>query len=170
MSTMKQIKIEKLTLNVGAGKDPGKLEKGVKLIKHLTGLNPVKTYTQKRLQAWGLRPGLPIGCKLTIRNQNLVKDLLAKFLKSKGNKLRKKQFDDFGNVSFGIHEYIDIPDIQYSPEIGIMGFQLSLTLTRAGMRVSTRRLKTAKIPRTHRICQDEAINFMKQSFNVEVEG
>ena len=72
-NAMKTIKIEKVTLNVGAGKDVAVLEKGMKLIKHLTGLDPVKTYTQKRIQAWGLRPGLPIGCKITIRDRQLIK-------------------------------------------------------------------------------------------------
>lgn len=166
---MKTIKIEKVTLNVGAGKDVAVLEKGMKLIKHLTGLDPVKTYTQKRIQAWGLRPGLPIGCKITIRDRQLIQDLLLKFLKSKGNKLVKRQFDDYGNVSFGIHEYIDIPDVKYNPEIGIMGFQTSVTLARPGLRVFRRKFKKGSIPRAHRVSQVEAITFMKQMFNVEVE-
>jgi large subunit ribosomal protein L5 len=169
MTIMKNIIIEKVTLNVGAGKDQGKLEKGVKLIKHLTGLDPIKTHTKKRLQAWGLRPGLPIGCKLTIRDKNLIKKLLVDFLKSKENKLTAKQFDNFGNVSFGIHEYIDIPNVNYNPDIGIMGFQANITLSRPGMRVQKRRLRSQKIPRVHRINKEEAMTFMKESFQVEVE-
>ena len=61
MNKMREIRIEKITLNIGAGKDVGKLEKGVKLLKNITGINPVKTVTQKRIPTWGLRPGLPIG-------------------------------------------------------------------------------------------------------------
>lgn len=169
MADIKTIKIEKVTLNIGAGKDPAKLEKAVKLIKHLTGIEPVKTITQKRLAAWGLRPGLPIGCKLTLRDTKRIKELLSLFLKSKGNKLSLRQFDNFGNVSFGIHEYIDIPEIKYNPEIGIMGFQTSVTLTRAGMRVRDRRLRNSTIPLHHRISKDEAISFMKEQFKIEVE-
>ncbi len=58
---MRTIKIEKLTLNIGAGKNQDKLDKGVILLKYLTGMNPVKTVTQKRIPGWGLRPGLHIG-------------------------------------------------------------------------------------------------------------
>lgn len=169
MTDIKEIKIEKITLNIGAGKDPARLEKAVKLIKHLTGKDPVKTITQKRLPAWGLRPGLPIGCKLTLRDKAAIKNLLTRFLKSKGNKLSKKQFDHCGNVSFGIHEYIDIPEVKYNPEIGIMGLQMSITLTRAGMRVRSRSLRKATVPVSHRISQEEAIAFMRKMFSIEVD-
>ena len=37
---MRSLRIEKITLNVGAGKDQGKLEKGIKLLKMLTGVDP----------------------------------------------------------------------------------------------------------------------------------
>ena len=57
MNPMKQISIEKVTLNIGAGKDQTKLEKGMKLINSITGSKPVKTFTKKRIQEWGLRPG-----------------------------------------------------------------------------------------------------------------
>ena len=69
MGAMKDIRIEKVTLNIGAGKDQAKLEKGMKLIKNITGLSPVKTHSKKRIPEWGIRPGLPIGCKITLRNK-----------------------------------------------------------------------------------------------------
>jgi ribosomal protein L5 len=42
MNKMKEIRIEKVTLNVGAGKDQKVLEKGIKLLTNLTGTAPVK--------------------------------------------------------------------------------------------------------------------------------
>ena len=36
MNVMQKIRIEKLTLNIGCGKDQAKLEKGVKLLKNIT--------------------------------------------------------------------------------------------------------------------------------------
>ena len=69
MNPMQVPRIEKITLNVGAGKDQARLEKGVALLKMITGIDPVKTVTAKRIPGWGLRPGLPIGCKLTLRKQ-----------------------------------------------------------------------------------------------------
>ncbi|MBI5073054.1 50S ribosomal protein L5 [Candidatus Woesearchaeota archaeon] len=167
MNVMKQIKIEKMTLNVGAGKDPKKLEKGVMLLKHLTGIEPVKTVTQKRIPTWGLRPGLPIGCKLTIRDQERIKDLLTRFLKAKNNTLKESQLDDNGNVSFGIHEYIDIPGAQYNPEVGIMGFEVCVTLRRPGFRVKVRKIQKRKIKKSHRISKQDAIAFMKEKFQIK---
>jgi large subunit ribosomal protein L5 len=170
MNKMQEIRIEKLTLNVGAGKDQGKLEKGLKLIKHLTGREGVKTITQKRIPGWSLRPGLPIGCKLTLRDKDLIKSLLAKIIASKNNSLKAKQFDTGGNLSIGIHEYIDIPDINYDPDIGILGFEICITLQRPGFRIKKRKLQKKKVPKKHRITKDQAISFMEKEFQVKIEA
>ena len=69
MNKMREIRIEKLTLNFGAGKDQSRLDKGMKLIKTLAGRQPVKTLSKERIAAWGLRKNLPIGCKLTLRGE-----------------------------------------------------------------------------------------------------
>ena len=170
MNKMQEIRIEKLTLNVGAGKDQGKLEKGLKLIKHLTGRDGIKTITQKRIPGWSLRPGLPIGCKLTLRDKELIKSLLTKIVASKNNSLKSKQFDSEGNLSIGIHEYIDIPDINYDPDIGILGFEVCITLQRPGFRIKKRKLQKKKIPKKHRITKEQAIVFMEKEFQVKIEA
>ena len=82
MNEMKNIKIEKITLNIGAGKDQSKLEKGIKLLKMLTGIVPIKTTSTKRIPGWGLRIGLPIGCKLTLRKK-AAREILKRLLESK---------------------------------------------------------------------------------------
>ena len=100
---MRQISIEKVTLNIGAGKDQAKLEKGIKLINNIAGTKPVKTFTKKRIQEWGLRPGLPIGCKLTLRKEKAL-ELLKRLLEAKDNTLKASNLDNEGNISFGIGE------------------------------------------------------------------
>ncbi|MBS3098183.1 50S ribosomal protein L5 [Candidatus Woesearchaeota archaeon] len=169
MNTMREIKIEKLTLNIGAGKDQTKLEKGMLLLKNLTDITPVKTVTSKRIPNWGLRPGLPIGCKITLRKEK-AKELLIKLLDAKDNKLKETQFDNEGNVAFGIHEYIDIPQVKYDPKIGIMGLEVCITLERAGFRIKRRKLMKRKIPTRHKIKKEEAIDFMKKKFNINIGG
>lgn len=164
---MKQISVEKVTLNIGAGKDQAKLEKGIKLINSITGYKPVKTFTKKRIQEWGLRPGLPIGCKLTLRKKGAL-DLLKRLLEAKENTLQDSNLDDEGNISFGINEYIDVPGAKYDPDIGIMGFQVCITLRRKGFRVKHRALKRRAIPRKHRIGKNDAIDFMKTTFNLKI--
>lgn len=164
---MKNISVEKVTLNIGAGKDQAKLEKGIKLISSITGLKPVKTITKKRIQEWGLRPGLPIGCKLTLRNKEAL-ELLKRLLEAKDSTLSTSNMDNEGNISFGIREYIDVPGVKYDPDIGIMGFQVCITLKRKGFRVKNRAIKRAIIPKKHRIGQQDAINFMKNTFNMKI--
>ena len=169
MSNMCDIKVEKVTFNIGAGKDQALLEKGMKLLKNITGLDPVKTVTTKRIPSWGVRPGLPIGTKITIRDQVKIKNLIERCLKAKENKLKKSCFDLNGNVAFGVHEYIDVPDLEYDPKIGIIGFQLCITLKRPGFSIKHKTSKK-KIGKKHMILQDDAINFMKQEYKVEVEA
>ena len=165
---MREVKIEKITLNVGAGKDQAKLEKGMLLLKNIASITPIKTYTSKRIPEWGLRPGLPIGCKLTIR-KTAAEELLKRLLDAKENKLKKSQFDKEGNMSFGIHEYIDIAGVKYDPQIGIMGLEVCVTLERPGFRIKRRSFKIRKIPSKHKITKEEAIEFIKKKFNVEIE-
>lgn len=164
---MKKIKIEKLTLNIGAGKSAERLEKGMKLLKYITGVDPVKTFTNKRIPNWGLRPGLPIGCKLTLR-KHTAKELLPRLLHAKDNVLKESQFDDHGNIAFGIHEYIDIDGVKYNPEIGILGLEVCITLERAGFRIKRRRIYRHSVPKRHGISKKEAIDFMHNRFKVRI--
>ncbi|NQV08596.1 50S ribosomal protein L5 [Candidatus Woesearchaeota archaeon] len=167
LNPMRNIKIEKITLNIGAGKDSVKLEKGMKLLKNLTNINPIKTFTNKRIPGWGLRPGLPIGCKLTLRKK-IAKDMLTRLLDAKDFKLNNKQFDNLGNISFGVPEYIDIKDAKYEPDIGIMGLEVCITLERPGYRIKKRRRMRKKISKNHQITKQDSMEFMKKEFNVEV--
>lgn len=167
MNPMQELKIEKITLNIGAGKDQNLLKKGEKLIQNITGIKPVVTKTNKRIPTWSLRPGLPIGVKLTLRKEQAIK-LLPRLLSSKSNTLKESNFDDAGNVSFGIPEYVDIDGVKYDPEIGIMGLQVCVTIEKPGYRTKKRRLFTSKVGKTQRVTKQESIEFMKKNFKVEL--
>ena len=167
MNPMTKVRIEKLTLNVGAGKDEEKLKKGITLLKKISEAKVVKTFTTKRIPGWGVRPGLALGAKTTIRGPK-IKILLARLLEAKENHLGENAFDDNGNVSFGNSEYINIPDMKYDPDIGMLGFEVSLTLERAGFRVKKRRVKPNKIPAKHKVNKQDAIDFMKSEFGIQV--
>ena len=166
MNPMRNIKVEKLTLNVGAGKDQGKLERGMKLLKLLTGVDPVKTVTMKRVPTWGLRPNLPIGCKITIRKD--VNALLKRLLYAKHFNLKESNFDNNGSISFGIPEYVDVEGIEYNHDIGLMGFEVSVTLERPGYRIKKRSLNTSKLGKKHKITKQEAIDYLKNDFKVKI--
>ena len=164
---MKTISVEKVTLNIGCGTDAKKLEKAVKLLEHITGVAPVKTKTTKRIAGWGLRPGLPVGAKVTLRGKK-AQEVLERCLTARDKTLAPSTFDHNGNISFGIKEYIDIPGTQYDPDIGIIGLQVTATLTRPGFRIKIRKIRSARVPKHHRISKDEAIAFAAEKFQVKV--
>jgi large subunit ribosomal protein L5 len=165
--SMKNIRVEKVTLNIGAGKDQTRLDKGMALLQVIGNATPVKTVTSKRIQEWGLRPGLPIGCKVTLRKTKAM-HIIPRLLEAVDNKLEDGQFDENGNIAFGIHEYIEIPGIKYDPKIGIMGLQVCITLERPGFRIKKRRIMTRKIPGKHKITRNEAVDFMTKNFKVKL--
>lgn len=169
MNSMKQIRIEKVTLNIGAGKDQQRLEKAIVLLKNITGIAPVKTFTNKRIPEWGLRKGLPIGCRLTLRKQTAL-TLLHRLLEAKDRQVNDSWFDKEGNLSFGIHEYIDIPAVNYDPKIGIMGLQVCVTFQRSGFRIKKRALKQCKVPLRHKLTREEVMEYMKKQFNIQIGG
>ncbi len=167
MNPMRRIVVDKLTLNFGAGKDQKQLEKGVSLLKQITGIEPVRTVTNKRIPSWGLRPGLPVGAKITLRGEE-AETVAKRLLTARDFKLRQSNIDQMGNVSFGLKEYIDIPGVKYDPTIGVIGLECSLTLKRPGYRVRDRKLRKGQINKHHRVSQEDATAFMKERFNVSV--
>ena len=169
MNPMREIRIEKVTLNVGAGKDQKKLENGLKLLKVVAGVEPVKTFTNKRIPNWGLRPGLPIGCKVTLR-KNMARDVLKRLVEARDKILAESQFDESGNIAFGVPEYIDVPGVKYDPDMGIMGFEVCVTLERPGFRIRRRSRLNKRIPKRHIITKQEAINYMQKEFGIKTGG
>jgi len=163
---MKDIKIEKVVLNIGSGADPKEIKKAVALLTAISGMKAVETKAKKRIATWKIRPGLPIGSKVTIRKKP-AEELLKRLLKVI-EKMSKKNFTENG-FSFGIKEYIDIPEVKYDPKIGIIGLEVCVTLERIGFRVKRRRLKTAKISGAHKITKDDAIKFAQDKLGVNVE-
>jgi len=157
---MKQVRIEKVTLNIGCGDDKQKIENAQKLLEKLTEGKPVIT-TSKRRSTFGVAKGRPLGVKVTLR-----KDKAAQFfnsvLKSVDNIIKESQIDKEGNISFGIREYIDLPNVRYSPEIGMLGMDVAITLERPGYHVKKRRVRKAIIGKKHKINKDDTINWLKQ--------
>ena len=160
---MTEIKIEKVTLSVGGTGDY--LERGFKLLKYLTGKNPMKTRAKKRIPTWSVRPGLEIGTVVTIRGEEKI-DFLKRMLATVDNTLKKKQVSE-NTLSFGIKEYIEIPGVEYQREIGIMGFDVIITFKRAGRRVKLRKIKQGKVGKKQIITKEEIIKFMEENFQTE---
>ena len=163
---MRQIRIEKVTLNIGCGDDAQKIEKAKKLLQQLTDKSPVITKSKTR-STFKVAKGKPLGTMVTLRNQD-ASEFLKRALESIENKVSESQFDKDGNFSFGVKEYIDIPGVRYSHDIGMMGLDVAVTLERPGFHVKKRRVKKAKIGRTHKLNKEEAIQWLKGAFKVDV--
>ena len=164
---MREIKIEKITLNIGVGQPGEKLEKAIKLLTIISGMKPVQTKTMKRIPTWGLRPNLSIGCKVTLRDSK-AEEVLPRLLRAIDNTLDISKFDEQGNFSFGIKEYIDIPGVNYEVDIGIIGLEAAVTLERPGYRVKKRKVKRGNIPKRHLITKEESLNFIQKKFHVKI--
>ena len=166
MNPMQQVKLEKVTLNIGTGGPGEQLDKAMKLLNKITNSKPVPTKTKKRIPTWGVRPGLQIGCKVTVRGKK-AEELLKRLLAARSNRLPQNSLDNSANLSFGIPEYIDIPGAEYEASIGIIGLEVAVTLKKPGYRIKKRQLKRKKIPNKHKITKKEAIKFIEEKFNAK---
>lgn len=159
---MRKIFIEKVTFNIGTGND-GNIDHAKKVLKELTGLDPVVTKAKKR-NPFGGAKGKVLGCMITIRKGR--QELLKRVLTAVENKVSSNSFDENGNFSFGIREYINIPGMRYDPDIGIIGMDVCVTLARPGFRIRNKRI-SRKIGKSHRISREEGIEFAK-SFGINI--
>jgi large subunit ribosomal protein L5 len=167
---MRQILIEKVTVNIGVGSPGDKLENAKTLLNRLTGgKSPVETRARKRDPVFKLRKGLPIGCKVTLRGPSAT-EFVTKALAAKRKTLKASNFDRNGNFAFGVHEYIDFPGAKYDPSIGMLGFDVCVSLGRRGSRIGVRRLRPAKVGKHHKVTTEEAIEFAKNAFSAKIEG
>lgn len=169
MNPMRKIRIEKVTVNMGVGEGGERLVKAEKLLEEITNQKPTRTYAKVTNQTFGIRKGMPIGCKVTLRKVK-AEEFLKKAFAAIDYKIKESNFDEEGNLSFGIREHIDIPGMKYDPKVGIFGMDVCITMERPGYRIKRRKLKKSKVPRRHRITREESIEFFKEKFKVRVES
>ncbi|MBS3050627.1 MAG: 50S ribosomal protein L5 [Candidatus Aenigmarchaeota archaeon] len=161
---MRDIRVEKVTLNIGCGtKTP--IETARTVLKNVSGGKVVVTKTKKR-STFNVPKDKAIGCKITLRKG--IEPFLKRLLEAKENRLRMSNFDNTGNFSFGIREYIDVPGMEYDPKMGVLGFDVCVTLERPGYRVKRKRLPR-KLGKSHTIKKQDAIEFAKQKFGIQIE-
>ena len=166
-NVMREIRLEKVVLNMGLGKSGDAVEIAKKALEQISGRKVNDRPAKKAIRDWGVRKGEPIGAAVTIRGDD-GKELLKRLLEAKGNRVNGRSFDSTGNVSFGILEHIDIPGIKYDPKIGILGLNIVVRLTRPGFSITTRSKHKASIGKHHRITPDEAKAYLTKEFGASV--
>ena len=164
---MKKISLAKVVLNMGVGKSGDPIEIGKKALEQITGKKPNERNAKKAQRDWGVRKGEPIGIAVTVRDNDAT-ELLKRLLIVKDNQIKEKAFDNEGNLSFGIKEHIDIPEIKYDPKIGILGLEVSVSLVRPGFNIKLRSRRKTKVGKNHRITKNDAIKFLTEEFGVKV--
>lgn len=164
---MREIKVAKVVLNIGVGGAPEKVEKAYILAERMCGHKPLRTIATRRARTFRVRRNLPIGVKVTMRKQKGI-EFLKKVMPAVDNQVKRSSFDDEGNFGFGIKEYLDIPGEKYDPKLGIIGMNVSVSLERPGYRIKRRKIDKSKICKSHRISQDEAVEFVKDNLGVKV--
>lgn len=164
---LRVIRIEKVTLNIATGKSGEPLEKAKKVLTQLTNKTPTTKQAKKAIKDFGVRKGEPIAAVVTLRGKD-AGEFLKRALEAISNKMNERSFDDYGNVSFGIKEHIEIPGTRYVPELGIFGATIHVTLGRPGYRIRSRAIRPAKIGRNHYVSKDDAVKFMQNNFGTNI--
>lgn len=151
--------ISKVVVHCSVGESGEELEKAEDILRELTGRKPVLIRAKETVKAFGIREGEPIGWKITLRGEKAY-SFLKRLLSVYENNIWKGSLDQYGNLSFGIQEHQEIPGIEYDPDLGIIGFDVSVSFSRKGYRVKKRR-GGGKIPEKHKVRKEDALRFFK---------
>ncbi|MBP2029230.1 large subunit ribosomal protein L5 [Methanohalophilus levihalophilus] len=165
---MRNPKVEKIVVHMGVGESGQRLVDAETILSDITKQTVIRSYAKRTLPAFNIKKNEPIGCKVTLRG-NSAEDFLKTSLGIVENRLSEGQFDNNGNVSFGIEEHTDFPGMRYDPNIGIFGMDISVIVNRPGYRINKRRVVKRKIPTSHRITKEDTISFFQDKYAVEVE-
>lgn len=157
---MRKIMIEKVIISAGATAD--NLVKAKKLLELVSGKKAQVIASSKRIPDFGVRPGLEVGTRVTVRKKEAL-ELLRRILGAVENQLSKKKVSE-NHLSFGIKEYIEIPGIEYQRDIGIRGFNTTIVFVRPGLRVKRKKIKAGQVSRKQYVSKEEIIKFMEENF------
>lgn len=164
---MRKPKIEKVVVNMSIGEGGVELRNAEEIVEEITGHQTVRTNAKQSIPSFGIRQGDPVGVKTTLRGDD-AKEFLEEALGIAGS-LDSNQFDEFGNFSFGIEEHTQFEEMEYDPDIGIFGMDVTVTMERKGKRVEKRRKQSRKIPEKQRLNREDATTFIEDEFEVSIE-
>ncbi len=136
-STMQIPRIEKVVVNVGcseARENPKVLDAVVRDLGVITGQKAIVTKAKKSVANFKLREGMPIGAKVTLR-QDKMWEFLDRLFNVALPRVRDFQginpnsFDGRGNYALGIKEQLIFPEIEYDKIDKIRGMDVVICTT-----------------------------------------
>jgi len=127
-------RLEKVVLNMGVGEginDSKKVTAAAADLGMIAGQKPIITKARKSIATFKLREGMPIGAKVTLRQNRmyefvdrLVNIALPRIRDFRG--LNPKSFDGRGNFSIGIKEYTVFPEIDFDKVVDTWGMDITV--------------------------------------------
>lgn len=167
MPPMRQLRVAKVTVNIGVGQAGDRLEKAEKVLANLTGHKPIRTLAKKAIRDWNVRENMPIGVKVTLRGDDAI-SFTKRALWTRNNRVANWSFDKEGNLLFGVPDHTAFEGQKYNPEVGIFGMDVAVTVERPGFRIKHRRLLTRRVPPSHRVTREESQAFLKSVLGLEI--
>ena len=136
-SPMQAPRLEKITLNMGLGEaklNTSLLDAAAEQLATISGQKPAVRRARKSIANFKLREGMPVGLKVTLRNERMWEMLdrlqsvaIPRIRDFRG--LNPRSFDGRGNYSMGIREQIIFPEIDYDSIDQIRGLDVTITTT-----------------------------------------
>lgn len=125
-------KLEKIVINMGLGEaiqNAKAIDAAAGDLALIAGQRPVVTRARKSIAGFKLREGMPIGCKVTLRG-NQMYEFADKLLNIALPRVRDfrgvsgKAFDGRGNYTLGVKEQLMFPEIEYDRIDKIRGMDI----------------------------------------------
>ena len=136
-SKMEVPKLEKIVINIGVGDATSNsklLDAAVADLTKLSGQKPVVTKAKKSIAGFKVREGQPIGCKVTLRGENMY-NFMDKLISISLPRVRNfrgvspKAFDGRGNYTMGIKEQLIFSEIDYDDVVKVRGMDIIFVTT-----------------------------------------
>jgi large subunit ribosomal protein L5 len=132
-SVMQVPRLLKISVNQGVGdatNDKKLIDNAANELSTITGQKAVPTYAKKSISNFKLREGMPIGVRVTLRNERMY-EFLDRFVTISLPRVRDfrgindKSFDGRGNYTMGIKEQIIFPEIDIDKVNRISGMDVT---------------------------------------------
>jgi large subunit ribosomal protein L5 len=136
-SSMQVPRISKIVLNQGIGaavNDKKLVDAAVEEMTKITGQKAVPTMSKKAISNFKLRENMPIGCKVTLRQERMY-EFVDRLIAVAMPRIRDfqgldvKGFDGRGNWTMGITEQIIFPEIDIDKVNKISGMDITVVTT-----------------------------------------
>ena len=136
-TVMEVPKIEKIVVNIGVGDattNSKLLDAAVAELELITGQKPVVTKARKSIAGFKLREGQAIGCKVTLRSDNMY-TFLDKLIAIGLPRVRDfrgvspKGFDGRGNYTLGLKEQLIFSEIEFDNVVKVRGMDIVFVTT-----------------------------------------